>query len=92
MGQVMKREVVALLLLSACAAADNRVFHRLDGRPIRSDPVILQQHTVDEKLCLGEGAKADAASNAPAIRRQRAYGDIIEGCMAQRGYVLGPRD
>jgi hypothetical protein len=50
-------------------------------------PDLVKKFELDVIPCNGEAAKADL-SVAPAIRRYRAADAIMEGCMAQRGYVL----
>jgi hypothetical protein len=50
-------------------------------------PGLVKKFELGVIACNGEAAKADL-SVAPAIPRDRAAEAIMEGCIAQRGYVL----
>jgi hypothetical protein len=82
-----KLVVLALALgLAGCATAPPRQWARIDGHPI--DPAQFQ---VDRTICLGEMQKANLSSTAEhGYARGRAVVDVLDGCMAQRGYLGGP--
>jgi hypothetical protein len=87
------------LALSACAQT---IYLRADGQSIRGDPVMQQQFEMDRTVCQGEMNKADlsgvtftggglAGAFAAAGRAQEA-GQVGQGCMAAKGYVLVRED
>jgi hypothetical protein len=88
------------LALSACAS--QTIYLRADGQSIRGDPVMQQQFEMDRTVCQGEMNKADlsgvtftggglAGAFAAAGRAQEA-GQVGQGCMAAKGYVLVRED
>lgn len=64
---------------------------RLDGKPPTAE--VLE---VDRTICRGETQKTNLVAPAAegigsAIRRGQAVGDVYNGCMAQRGWMLQAR-
>ena len=79
----MRWPIIALLLLSSCNAADNRAWFRQDGLPIAKS---LPKFETDLTVCRGEVAKA--ATLSPDLVWQSNMDAVMQGCMAQRGYVF----
>lgn len=84
---------------SALPPPDPLVAVRLDGQPIEGNPLHMQALDVDRMICVGEAQKAGLSGStvygrgiAPLIVdeiiRDDKVGDVMNGCMAQRGYVL----
>jgi hypothetical protein len=96
--------IVALVCISALLAgcAKEMVYVRLDGRSSVSDPVLAQQFEVDRTICSGEMQKANVsgvtfsggglAGVAAQVERQQAVGQVAQGCMAQKGYLMVPKE
>lgn len=82
---------LAAFVLSNCVTDSERVWTRLDGQAVSSRPELASAFEIDHAVCRGEMAKADTASSAPPGRRLQADQEIMDGCMAQRGYRLVPR-
>jgi hypothetical protein len=58
---------------------------RVDGKP----PTV--EFEVDNTICRGEMQKANLAANAEAgFARGRAVGEVYNGCMAGRGWIMQP--
>ena len=98
----MRRGVLlfAALLLTGCAT--KMVYLLADGRAPGDDPVLNQQFDMDRTVCNGETQKADLsgvtfaggglAGVAAAAQRDQAAGQVGQGCMASKGYVLVRQD
>lgn len=92
--------LISGLTLSGCAK--EMAYVRLDGQRSSTDPVLHQQFEVDRTICSGEMQKANVsgvtytgggfAGLAAQIERSNAVGQVAEGCMAQRGYLLVPKE
>lgn len=93
------------LLLTATAVsgcARETVYVRLDGQRAASDPILAQQFEVDRTICSGEMQKANVsgvtfaggglAGAIAAAERSNAVGQVAQGCMAQKGYLLVAAD
>ena len=96
-----------IFLLGACQTTpqESLIWVRTDGRVGSGNPALQQQYQINTTICLGEVQKS--AAGAPIIyyqglagaisagmiqsQQQRAYLDIMKGCMAQRGYLLVPQ-
>lgn len=90
-----------VLSLGGCAAP-NIVAVRMDGQPIRGNPVLSQSLDTDRTICQGEMQKANLsgvtvsgggfAGLAAEIERSQNANTVFKGCMAQRGYALVPEE
>jgi hypothetical protein len=90
----------AALLLVGCA--QNTIYLRADGQVAANDPVLRQQFEMDRTVCRGEMQKADLsgvtftggglAGAVAAAERGQAAGQVAQGCMASKGYVLVRED
>lgn len=84
--------------LAACATQPKVMWLRLDGQRTSDNPVLHQQAEVDKTICAGEMQKANVsgvtvangtiASIVAAQQRSDAVGDVLKGCMAEKGYIL----
>jgi hypothetical protein len=89
------------LALAGCQSTQN-VWLRTDGRRATSSPQLSQQFDLDATVCQGERQKASMSGVqlnsgglmgvAEAMERGQAADDVTKGCMAQRGYLLVPRE
>lgn len=82
-----------------------RVWVRTDGQKGSENPALAQQFEIDKTICLGETQKTAVgmapiyyqgvagAIQASQIEQQRgaALEQVIQGCMAQKGYVYVPQ-
>ncbi len=92
--------LVSATALSGCAK--DMAYIRIDGQRAKTDPVLAQQFEIDRTICSGEMQKANVsgvtfsgggvAGLAAQVERQQAVGQVAQGCMAQKGYVLVERD
>jgi hypothetical protein len=92
--------VLGSLALTACAP--HTLYLRADGVPPASDPVLNQQFEMDRTICQGDLQKANLsgvtfttgglAGIAAASNRAAAAGQVGQGCMAEKGYVLVKED
>lgn len=85
--------LAALLLLSGCATAPKYTLTRADGQTIQT-----QQAQLDSAQCRGQAA-ATAANTPQALypnlylmaaaqgQRNQTLDSVMEGCMAQKGYL-----
>jgi hypothetical protein len=90
------------VMLTACATAPPQVFIRADGQRSIGDPALEQQYTLDSSACVGEMAKANMSGTviadgglaglSAAIERNQEASVVLRGCMAQKGYLLVPKD
>lgn len=94
------------LTLAGCQTTptDPLVWVRTDGQRASGNPALEQQYQIDSTICLGQRQQSAAnmdpvyyrglvgAMQADMIQNQRTAGldQVIEGCMAQRGYVHVP--
>jgi hypothetical protein len=84
------------LVLAGCASP--QVWLLADGRLPSRDPVLNQQLEMDKTVCRGRAQAANVSgvmvnnSLAGAVARANAVGQVGEGCMAEKGYVLVPED
>ena len=96
----------ALVIASAvvgCAQQPKMVWLRSDGQGIR-DPVLARQFELDRTVCDGDTGKAGLVALNPvtpdggyyngsvAAQRGALSGNVMRGCMAQKGYVLVRED
>ena len=104
-GVAMRKSLIGSALISAVAlsgCAKDMVYVRLDGQRSSNDPVLAQQFEIDRTICAGEMQKANVsgvtfsggglAGAVAAAERSNAVGQVAQGCMAQKGYVIVPRD
>jgi hypothetical protein len=92
--------ILAALALTGCAP--QMVYLRADGVPPMSDPVLNQQFEMDRTICNGDMQKANLSGvtftggGVPGViaanNRTVAAGQVGQGCMAERGYVLVQQD
>lgn len=97
--------IAGLAALAGCQSADPMVWVRTDGQRATGNPALEQQYKIDSAICVGETQKAGlgapvvymsadpvSAAMAGAVvgSQARASGDVMTGCMAQRGYVHVP--
>ena len=90
--------VVASVVIVGCAQQPSTQWLRTDGQPVRGNPLLAQAFEMDGAVCRGEMQKANLsgvavhggglAGLAVQLERGHAAGDVLKGCMAQRGYVL----
>jgi hypothetical protein len=88
--------IFVALMLTSCAA--RTVYLRADGQVVAGDPVLAQQFEMDRTICNGDLQKANlsgvtfagggVAGAIAAANRSEAAGQVGQGCMAERGYVL----
>jgi hypothetical protein len=98
----MRTVILLCMAMAVSACAREMSYVRLDGRSAASDPVLAQQFEVDRTVCAGEMQKANVsgvtfagggmAGLAAQIERQQAVGQVAQGCMAQKGYLLVPKE
>ena len=86
-----------LLGLTGCATEMAVV--RTDGQSVAGNPVLAENYRVDQAVCNGETQKANLSGMggyngglALAIERQNAAGQVMNGCLAQKGYVVVEKD
>ena len=104
-GVVMRKLLLGTALISAVAlsgCAREMAYVRLDGHSTLGDPVLAQQFQVDAAICNGEMQKANVsgvtfsggglAGIAAQVERSNAVGQVAQGCMAQRGYLIVPKE
>lgn len=92
--------VLAAITLSGCAT--KTIYLLADGRAPGTDPVLNQQFEMDRTVCQGELQKANLsgvtfggggwAGVAAQANRNAAAGQVGQGCMAEKGYVLVKED
>ena len=92
--------MVAATALSGCA--QKMTYLRIDGQRGSTDPVLAQQFEIDRTICSGEMQKANVsgvtytggglAGLAAQIERSNAVGQVAQGCMATKGYLMVPED
>lgn len=98
----MRSRVWLLAALTPSGCAPHLVYLRQDGVFPASDPVLNQQFQTDSTICRGDMQKANIAGVtfsggglagvAAANNRAAAAGQVAEGCMAEKGYVLVGED
>ncbi len=98
----MRRVVLAVACLALTGCATKMVYILADGRAPGDDPVLNQQFDMDRTVCNGETQKAGLsgvtftggglAGIAAAAERDQAAGQVGQGCMAGKGYVLVRQD
>ena len=100
----MRTSLVAVLASAVLTAgcAQRVAWVRVDGQRVSLDPVMAQQFEIDRTICTGEMQKANVsgvtftggglAGLAAAVERSNAVGQVAQGCMAQKGYVMVPED
>jgi hypothetical protein len=91
---------LAALILAGCAP--HTIYLRADGMSPASDPVLNQQFDMDRTVCQGDMQKASLsgvtfaggglAGVAAQANRNEAAGQVGQGCMAEKGYVLVRED
>lgn len=83
--------LVLVLVLGACTTPSQQpqmLWHRIDGRSMQADPVLLKQGEVDRTACDGERQKVLTANpQNNGDDRQNAAFEVMKGCMAKRGYM-----
>ncbi|MGN8150917.1 hypothetical protein ACTJK5_01450 [Agrobacterium sp. 22094] len=98
----------AMMLLSSCQTAPtNQIWLRTDGRSQVGNPHLMQQFEIDRTVCVGETQKSAVGApvvysdgsigstvSAAMVTGQKsdALNDVMKGCMAQKGYVMVPKD
>jgi hypothetical protein len=78
------------------------LYLRADGVAPGSDPVLNQQFEMDRTVCNGDRQRASLSgvtfagggwgAVAAQANRNQAAGQVAQGCMAEKGYVLVPED
>lgn len=85
----------ALLVSVGLTGCAKSVYLLADGRMPASDPVLNQQFEMDRTVCQGELQKANLSGSLRdwgVISRANAVGQVGQGCMAEKGYVLVNED
>jgi len=92
--------IVAALALAGCAP--HMIYLRADGQMAAGDPVLQQQFEMDHTICQGDMQKANVSGvtfagggivgAVAAANRNEAVGQVGQGCMAEKGYVLVRED
>jgi hypothetical protein len=87
----MRPRSFALLVcaLTGCAASPEWGWRRADGRSAQNDPVLMKHFESDRGACVADSQQpglTDAAGE-----RGHAATDIVQDCMAHKGYVMVPR-
>ena len=95
----MKRALIAgataASLVGCAAPTTNAYYAQANGSPITNHAAFMRDRTI----CLGEmgkaelsgssGSRGDEISNAiQDLKRDEAAGNVMAGCMAQKGYRL----
>ena len=98
----MRNRVCVLAVLALAGCAPHLIYLRADGVPPGSDPVLNQQFEMDRTICQGDMQKANVsgvtfaggglAGAVAAANRNQAVGQVGQGCMAEKGYVLVKED
>ncbi|WP_199085471.1 hypothetical protein [Bosea sp. ASV33] len=84
---------------------EERVWVRTDGQKGSEVPALAQQFEIDKTVCLGEtqktavgmapiyyqGVAGAIEANRIEAQRGEALEQVIQGCMAQKGYVYVPK-
>jgi hypothetical protein len=93
--------VFAALALAGCAGPQ-MLYLRADGVAPGSDPVLNQQFEMDRTVCNGDRQRASLSgvsyggggwgAIAAQASRNQAAGQVAQGCMAEKGYVLVRED
>ncbi|EXL08584.1 hypothetical protein BG46_01530 [Brucella anthropi] len=86
---------------------DNMIWLRTDGQSQVGNPHLAQQFQIDSTVCKGETQKSAVGApvvysngsiasevSAAVVSGQQgaALNDVLKGCMAQKGYMLVPKD
>jgi type IV pilus biogenesis protein CpaD/CtpE len=88
-------------LLAGCAATPEWGWKRTDGQSARNNPVLLRQFEADKTACMGKtqeaglvGAAGDRGLSSGTMRSMQDHAamDLIQDCMAQKGYAVVPRE
>jgi hypothetical protein len=97
---MMAYPLLGCLVLAGCDATPDWGWKRTDGQSARNDPVLMRQFQSDRSACLGApqrsglvGATAEQGSASGTMRsmRDQQAMDVIQDCMARKGYVRVPR-
>lgn len=101
-GCVLRIIILAFGALALAGCATRTLYLRADGVAPGSDPVLQQQFDMDRTVCQGELQKANLSGVtftggglsgvAAAAARGQAAGQVGQGCMAEKGYVLVRED
>ena len=84
---------VMLLALTGCAGPQKTIWLRADGQSGSGDLVLFQQFELARTSCVGERQKTaqagDGLAGAVAARdRGQATDQVLQACMAEKGYIL----
>ena len=95
-------------LIAGCQTVDeSQIWLRTDGASQSGNPSFAKKFEIDRTICIGETQKAGVGApivysngsltsqvSAAIVSSQQssALNDVMRGCMAQRGYVLVPKD
>lgn len=92
-------QLAAPILLSICGCAPELAIVRTDGQSMAGNPLLAEAFRVDQSVCNGETQKANLSGMggyngglALAIERQNAANQVMNGCLAQKGYVVVEKD
>jgi hypothetical protein len=100
-GDTVKLLFIALLVsaVAGCAAPEWG-WRRTDGQSARNDPALMKQFESDRAACMGETQQAGLVGAAGghglpsgtlrSMRGQAAV-DVVQDCMARKGYEMMPR-
>ena len=97
---ILACSIMGAVLLGGCDATPDWGWKRTDGQSAREDPALMRQFQTDRSACLGAphqagivGATAEQGSPSGTMRsmRDNQAMDVIQECMARKGYVRVPR-
>lgn len=93
-----------LLSLAGCATPPPpKLWVRTDGQQARGNIALEQEFELAKKICAGEAGKATMSAGSNYHRSVLSYGleeqkrsvatsAVVDGCMAEKGYVLTDAD
>lgn len=91
--------LAATTLITLTGCATEMAIVRTDGQSMAGNPVLTEAFRVDHAVCNGETQKANLSGMggynggiALAIERQNAASQVMNGCLAQKGYVVVAKD
>jgi hypothetical protein len=97
---ILACSIMAAFVLGGCDTAPAWGWKRIDGQSAREDPALMKQFQADRTACLGArqqagivGAAGERGLPSGTMRSMRDHEamDVIQDCMAQKGYVAVPR-
>ena len=97
---ILACSILGGLALGGCDATPDWGWKRIDGQSAREDPALMKQFQADRSACLGApqqaglvGAAGERGLPSGTLRSMRDHEavDVIQDCMARKGYVVVPR-